>query len=85
MNNDNQAEMPVQDNTYFMHVGMTIPVGVVLWIVDGTIAGYEVFAIHEWGMYWLIAVPFVVPVVIVISMVLAAARDLAIQVGLNLK
>ena len=49
---------------------LTIP-RVLLWICGGLWIGYDILDIHEWGMYWLLAILFILPAVVVLAIVAA--------------
>jgi len=80
MSEGNESKPYELGGHYFTEIVMIIFFGVLLWFIGGMLAGYEIFHIHEWGMYWLAATIFVLPVVILIAIGIAkAAPKLAIE------
>lgn len=58
---------------YWVEIAKTIIFGVAMWFVLGFWAGYGlIYDKHEWGMYWILAMILVLPVVVVLAILLAA-------------
>lgn len=71
---DSTSERDEVRRDYWIEVVVFILIGAAAWVVVGLMAGSGLFfEIHEWGMFWIGSSVTLLPVVVMISAILAYA------------